>query len=290
LGAGANVSYEAGDDSAATALAAKAADVAIVVVGNHPVCNAGWEECPLQSEGKEAVDRRSLQLEQEQLIRRVQRANPNTVVVLISSFPYAITWTQHNVPAILHMTQNSQELGNALADALFGDINPGGRLVHTWVQSTDELPPILDYNLRNGRTYMYYDGEPLYPFGFGLSYTTFEYANLRTSAPELAADGQLVVSVDVTNTGRRAGDEVVQLYVRHVRSQVHRPKKELKGFARVTLQPGETRTVSLVLKASELAYWDADTDRWLVEAGPVGLQLGASSADIRQETTIRVIE
>jgi beta-glucosidase len=289
LGARAAVSYVAGDDSAATVAAAVAADIAIVIVGNHPVCNAGWEECPLLSEGKEAVDRRSLQLEQEELIKRVYRANPNTVVVLISSFPYAITWTQHNVPAILHMTQNSQELGNALADALFGDINPGGRLVHTWVHSTDELPPILDYNLRNGRTYMYYDGEPLYPFGFGLSYTTFEYRNLRISAPEVKSDGEVVVSVDVTNTGERAGDEVVQLYVRHVRSAVQRPKKELKGFVRLTLQPGETRTASLVLKAAELAYWDADTDRWIVETQPVRLQIGASSADVRQEAAIEVV-
>jgi len=289
LGARASVNYVAGDDSAATVAAAEAADIAIVVVGNHPVCNAGWEECPLLSEGKEAVDRRSLQLEQEQLIKRVHRVNRNTIVVLISSFPYAITWTQHNVPAILHMTQNSQELGNALADALFGDINPGGRLVHTWVHSTDELPPMLDYNLRNGRTYMYYDGEPLYPFGFGSSYTTFEYANLRASAPELKTDGEVVVSVDVTNTGGRVGDEVVQLYVRHLRSQVHRPRKELKGFARVTLQPGETRAVSLVLRASELAFWDADTDQWVVETEPVRLQAGASAADIRQETTIQVV-
>ncbi len=289
LGAGAAVRYADGTDSTAAVTAARGADVAIVVVGNHPECNAGWEKCPLLSEGKEAVDRRSLALEQEVLIKLVRRNNPRTVVVLISSFPYAITWTQQNVPAILHMAQNSQELGNALADALFGDLNPGGRLVHTWVRSIDQLPPRLDFDLRRGRTYMYYAGEPLYPFGYGLSYTTFRYAGLRTSAAAIPAAGAITVRLDVTNTGSRAGDEVVQLYVRHLGSTVERPLKELKGFLRVTLKPGETRTVALRLEAADLAYWNTDRKRWSVEAEPVLLQVGASSADIRLEKTIRVI-
>ncbi|MBN1873381.1 MAG: fibronectin type III-like domain-contianing protein, partial [Anaerolineae bacterium] len=160
-------------------------------------------------------------------------------------------------------------------------VNPGGRLVQTWPHSIEQLPPRLDYDLRNGRTYMYFKGEPLYPFGFGLSYTTFAYSNLRLSAGHLAPDGEIAVSVDVTNTGDRAGDEVVQLYVRHLHSTVERPKKELKGFKRITLQPGETQTVTLPLKAASLAYWDVDLRAWNVEAGKVRLLAGASSTDIK---------
>ena len=126
---------------------------------------------------------------------------------------------------------------------------------------------------------MYFKGEPLYPFGFGLSYTTFTYSDLRLSAAHLAADGELTVSLDVTNTGDRAGDEVVQLYVKHLRSAVERPKKELKGFQRITLQPGERQTVTLPLKAASLAYWEPERQRWVVEPGAVHLMLGSSSAE-----------
>ena len=155
-------------DGAAVALAQNA-EAAIVVVGNHPYCDgAEWGECITPSDGREAVDRKAIILEQEELIKAVYNANPNTIVVLMSSFPYAINWTQENVPAILHLTHSSQELGNALADVLFGDVAPGGRLVQTWPKSIDQLPPILDYDIRNGRTYMYSTVEPLYPFGYGL--------------------------------------------------------------------------------------------------------------------------
>ncbi len=281
VGDGVTVTYAKDNADGEAVRLAEAADVAIVVVGNHPTGDAPWLQCPTPSDGKEAVDRRAIALEQEELIKQVLRVNPNTVVVLISSFPFAIPWTQRHVPAILHMTHNSQELGNALADALFGDVNPGGRLVQTWPHSLEQLPPRLDYDLRNGRTYMYFKGEPLYPFGFGLSYTTFAYSHLRLSADHLAPDGEITVSVDVTNTGDRAGDEVVQLYVKHLHSTVERPKKELKGFRRITLQPGETQTVTLPLKAESLAYWDADLGGWQVEADRVRVLVGASSADIR---------
>ena len=162
-------------------------------------------------------------------------ANPKTVVVLVSSFPYAIDWIQENVPAIVHMAHNSQEEGNALADVLFGDYNPGGPAGVTWAKSLDDLPPMMDYDIRKGRTYMYFKGQPLYPFGFGLSYTTFEYSNLRDSAPSVNAAGEVSVSVDVRNTGAVAGDEVVQLYVKHVDSAVERPARELRGFERISL-------------------------------------------------------
>ena len=281
VGGTVNIIYAKDNENGEAVKLAEAADVAIVCVGNHPTGDAGWAECPTPSDGKEAVDRRAIILEQEELIKQVYRANPNTVVVLISSFPFAIPWTQRHVPAIVHLTHNSQELGNALADVLFGDVNPGGRLVQTWPHSIEQLPPRLDYDLRNGRTYMYFRGEPLYPFGFGLSYTTFAYSNLRLSADYLAPDGEIAVSVDVTNIGDRTGDEVVQLYVRHLHSTVERPNKELKGFKRITLEPGETQTVTMPLKAQALAYWDTDLGGWQVEADQVRVMVGASSADIK---------
>jgi beta-glucosidase len=289
VGPAVTVSHASGADSAAAVALAAESDVAVVVVGNHPTCaGAEWAACPVPSWGREAVDRRSLELEEEPLIRAVQRANPNTVVVLISSFPYAITWTQHNVPAILHMANSSQELGSALADVLFGDANPAGRLVHTWARSLEDLPPKLDYDIRHGSTYMYFRGDPLYPFGHGLSYTTFAYDDLRTSGGILSPEGGLTVRVDVTNTGDRTGDEVVQLYVRHLRSAVPRPRMELKGFDRVTIPPGESVTVEFPLTAQSLAFWDGGMDRWVVEEGPVRVQVGSSSGDIRLERTIHV--
>jgi beta-glucosidase len=183
------------------------------------------------------------------------------------------------------MAHSSQDEGTALAQVLFGDYNPGGHLVETWPKSLDQLPPMMDYNIRDGKTYMYFKGEPLYPFGYGLSYTTFKYANLRTNSPRLAKDGTATVSVDVTNTGSRAGDAVVQLYVKHLQSKVERPREELKGFQRVTLQPGETKTVQIPLKASTLAYWDEKQSGFRVETEPVRLMVGNSSSDIQLSMT-----
>ena len=288
VGEGVKVDYAANNEAGAAARIARTADIAVVVVGNHPTCNAGWEQCPVASDGKEAVDRKSIALEQEDLIREVYAANPNTVVILVASFPYAINWTQSNVPAILHMAHNSQEEGSALADVLFGDYNPAGRLVQTWPRSLEQLPPMMDYDIRHGRTYMYFKGEPLYPFGYGLSYTTFAYSNLRTNSDRLGADGAVVVNVDVKNTGRRAGEEVVQLYVRHLNSGVERPIKELKGFQRIPLQPGQTKTAQLVLKAAQLAYWDTKQHSFVVENDDLQLMIGSSSADTKLMKTIKV--
>lgn len=285
------VSHAANNDNGEAVKLARAADVALVCVGNHPNGgdNVGWAKVTYPSEGREAVDRQSLTLEQEDLIKQVYAANPKTVVVLISSFPYAINWTQENVPAVLHMTHNSQETGTALADVLFGDFNPAGRLVQTWPRSLDQLPPLLDYDIRHGRTYMYFKGQPLYPFGYGLSYTTFAYSNLRTGAPRLAADGSMTVSVDVKNTGRRAGEEVVQMYVTHLNSAVERPLKELKGFRRISLRPGESRTVTIALNAAQLAYWDVARKKFTVESGRVQVMMGGSSADLKLSKTISIV-
>ena len=170
---------------------------------------------------------------------------------------------------------------------LFGDYNPGGRLPVTFYKSVNDLPAFDDYKMA-GRTYRFFKGEPLYPFGHGLSYTTFAYKNLRTSSDRLGPTDTITVRVDVANTGKRAGDEVVQLYAQHVGSKVDRPIKDLRGYQRVSLKPGETKTVSFKLPASSLAYWNPETHGWTVEADQVNLQVGASSADIRLSKSIGV--
>jgi beta-glucosidase len=160
--------------------------------------------------------------------------------------------------------------------------------VETWPESADQLPPRMNYNIRDGYTYMYFNGKPLYPFGFGLSYTTFKFSNIHSTSPRLAKDGSVTVSVDVTNTGDRAGDEVVQLYVKHLHSAVPRPRQELEGFKRVTIDAGQTKRVEIPLPASQLAYWDVKTEAFRVEKEPVSLMIGDSSADLPVTTTIHV--
>src|SRR5689334_8906569 len=289
VGESVKVNYAANNDDGAAVKLARESDVAIVCVGNHP--NGGfdnvWAKVSVPSEGREAVDRQSITLEQEELIKQVFAANPKTIVVLKSSFPYAINWTQDNVPAILHMALNSQEEGHALASVLFGDYNPAGRLVQTWPKSLEQLPPMMDYDIRHGRTYMYFRDTPLYPFGYGLSYTTFEYRDLKTSPPVLS-DPSINVSVVVKNTGKRAGDEVVQLYVKHLNSKVSRPPKELKAFTRVHLAPQEEKVVKLSLPFSRLAYWNDQADTWFAEQDQIEITVGGSSTDARLRKTIQV--
>lgn len=282
--------YAANNDNDAAVNAARNADAVIVCVGNHPTGDAPWAKVALPSYGKEAVDRQSINLEDEDLIKKVYQVNPKTIVVLICSFPYAINWTQENVPAIVHMTHNSQEEGNALADVLFGDYNPAGRLVETWPKSLDQLPPMMDYNIRNGRTYMYFKGEPLYPFGYGLSYTTFAYSNLKTSSESISSKDSITVNVDVKNTGNRAGEEVVQMYVKYLNPSVERPIKELKGFQRIPLEPSETKNVSMTLKGEQLSYWDAAQKRFAMENGKIQIVIGPSSADNKVEATVDVVQ
>jgi len=247
----------------------------------------GTLPCTVASDGREGRDRQRIDLEQEQLVRQVFAVNPKTIVILVSNFPFAINWSQDHVPAILHMTHASQDEGTALAKVLFGEYNPGGHLVETWPKSTDQLPPSMDYNIRDGYTYMYFKGEPLYPFGFGLSYTTFKLGNLKTSAPSVAKDGTVTVSVDVTNTGSRTGDAVVQLYVAYPHSKVERPRQELEGFQRVTVEAGQTKTVEIPLPASRLAFWDTKAGAFKVEAEPVKLMVGDSSANLPLNATVK---
>lgn len=286
VGESVKVNHAVNNDDDAAVKAARESDVAIVCVGNHP--NGGfdtqWARVSVPSEGREAVDRQSITLEQEELIKAVFAANPKTIVVLISSFPYAINWTQENVPAILHLALNSQEEGHALATVLFGDYNPAGRLVQTWPRSLEQLPPMMDYDIRHGRTYMYFRDNPLYPFGYGLSYTKFAYRDLKVGA----SPGIMEVSVTVKNTGQRAGDEVVQLYVKHLNSKVSRPLKELKDFKRIHLAPQEEKNVKLSVPASRLAYWNAETDQWVVEKDRIEVGVGGSSTDARLRKTIQL--
>ncbi len=302
LGPNVTVNYAAEELGNAAVNAAKKSDVAVVVVGNDPTCGPDmphdWYSdadgggvtlpCTVPSDGREGRDRETIDLYQEQLIKQVYIANPKTVVILVSSFPFAINWTQAHIPAILHMAHSSQDEGTALAQVLFGDYTPGGHLVVTWPKSLDQLPPMMDYNIRDGRTYMYFKGEPLYPFGFGLSYTTFAFSNLRTSSRQVAKDGAVTVSVDVTNTGARTGDEVVQLYVKHLGSKIERPRQQLAGFERVTVAPNQTKTVEIGLPASRLAYWDAKQRALRVETEPVSLMIGDSSDRIALSATIQV--
>jgi beta-glucosidase len=301
VGPGVKVNYAESEVGHAAVNAARNSDVAVVVVGNDPTCGpdmgqdwhptvdgGGTLACTVPSDGREGRDRESITLEQEQLVKQVYAVNPKTVVVLVSSFPFAINWSQKYVPAILHIAHSSQDEGTALAQVLFGEYNPGGRLVVTWPKSIDQLPPMMDYNIRDGRTYMYFKGEPLYPFGFGLSYTSFKVANLRLSSAKLARDGSVTVSVDVTNTGSRAGDDVVQMYVKHLGSKVERPREELKGFERITLKPNETKTVQMTLKGSALAYWDEKLAGFRVEAEPVSVMIGNSASEILLTATVKV--
>ncbi len=282
----------AGDMSDAAVEFARRSDVAVVCVGNHPEGNAGWETVTSPAEGKEAVDRRELGLAhgQEDFVRRVCAANPRTIVVLVANYPIALPWAAEHAPAIVHLTHASQEQGHAIADVLFGAVNPGGKLAQTWPRSLDQLPPMMDYDIRHGRTYQYFAGEPQYPFGYGLSYTTFALANLRIDRPAVPSTGTVTMAVDLANTGRRDGDEVVQLYVRYPHSKVSRPLRQLRAFRRVTVPAGATTTVELPLAAADLAYWDDARHAWTVEPGPVELLVGTSSAekDLRLRTTLEV--
>ena len=288
VGPGVQVLFSDGSNAADAATLAAKADVAIVIVGNHPWCNAGWDQCPTPSNGKEDVDRKTIVLEQEDLVKKVFAANPHTIEVLRSSFPYAIVWSQEHVPAIVHMTHNSEEEGHGLADVLFGAYSPAGRLTQTWPTGDDQLLPILDYNLLHGRTYLYSKAKPLYAFGYGLSYTTFAYEEMHLSAPKVAADGSVQVTVKVRNSGHVASDEVVQLYVQHLGSAVTRPQLELKGFRRVHIEAGSSRDVTMEIKPRDLAYWDASAHVWRVEIEKVRLLAGGSSDNLPVQTTLDI--
>jgi beta-glucosidase len=259
---------------------ARKADVAIVYVGTT---------LNIEAEGR---DRTSLGLpgNQEELVKTVLAANPRTVVVLLNAGPLTIPWVTEHAPAIVEAWWVGEEGGNAVADVLFGDVNPAGRLPYTVYASESQVPPQDEYDIAKGFTYMYLRGEPLFAFGHGLSYTQFAYSNLQLSLKEIPPDGQIAVTVDVQNVGERTGDEVVQLYVRDVESSVRRPDKELRGFERITLKPGEKRKVTFPLRAQQLAFWDeVKTHAFVVEPGAFEVMVGRSSADIRATARLQVL-
>lgn len=266
------------------------ADVAIVCVGNHPTCDAGWEQAPVISEGKEAVDRQSLQLDQEDLLLQVAQTNPNTIGVLISSFPYAINRANQTVPALLHLTQCSQELGHAVSDVIFGHYNPAGRLTQTWVKNITDLPHMMDYDITHGRTYMYFKEKPLYPFGYGLSYTRFNYSGTTLNDRVIERGDTLRVYFNLKNSGDMDGDEVVQLYVSARKHTDKDPIKQLKAFQRISLRKGEMKKVELTVPYTELQIWDEKQNRFILPDKEMTLEIGASSSDIRLRTTFRTEE
>lgn len=287
---GIEVRFVKNDNRSQASKTAAWADVAIVCLGNDPTGSTEWEKAPwskaaLASDGREDVDRNSLQLEQEDLLRVVYKANPQTVALLICSFPYTINWTQGHVPAILHFTQSCQELGHAVADVLFGKFNPAGRTTQTWVKSIDELPEMNDYNIRDGRTYMYYHGEPLYAFGHGMSYTQFKYSDMVVDKSALNKDDSLNITIDVANTGHRDGDEVVQLYVKLPGDNA---AMRLKGFNRIYIPKGESRKVAFTLKSEDVSLWNMDAHAYNLPKGKMKLMIGAASDDIRATRTITI--
>jgi len=264
-------------------------DVAVVFVG----LTGEWES--------ESFDRVDMELpgEQNALIAAVAAANPRTVVVLNVGAPVTMPWFD-DVAAVLQMWYPGQEMGNAAADVLFGLAEPAGRLPQTWPVRLEDNPAYINYPGENGKVhygeglfigYRYYDAKkiaPRFPFGFGLGYTEFAFGPVRLSADEMAPNGSLTASVEVTNTGKRAGSAVVQLYVHDVASRLVRPEKELKGFAKLYLQPGETATATFTLDREALAYFDDQPMTWVAEAGEFEALVGASADDIRSRATFRL--
>jgi beta-glucosidase len=265
---------------------AQQADAVILVLGEH------------QDMSAEARNRTSLALpgSQQSLLEAVAATGKPIVVVLMNGRPLALPWMAERIPAILETWYLGVQMGPAVADVLFGDYNPGGRLPVSFPRTVGQVP--IYYNHKStGRppseqeryTSKYIDvpWTPLFPFGYGLSYTTFTYSAPRLSAAAIPATGSITIEVDVMNSGRRPGDEVVQLYVRDDVASVTRPVKELRGFARITLQPGERRTVSFTLDAGDLAFYDRQMRR-IVEPGAFTVWVGASSADEGQRGRFEV--
>lgn len=273
----------------AVALAARS-NVAIVFAG----LTKEWES--------EGFDRSDMDLpgRQNELIQRVAAANPRTIVVLNAGSPLQMPWLAE-VAAVVWAWYGGQEAGHAIADVLFGAADPGGRLPTTFPKRLADNPAYINYPGENGHVlygeglfvgYRYYDRkdvEPLFPFGFGLSYTSFTYHNLRLSATAMRPDERITVSVDVTNTGARPGTEVVQLYVGDSEARLARPDKELKGFAKIALQPGETTTVTFTIDRQALSYYDPAVPGWVAEPGEFVVFVGRSAADIRLSASFELV-
>ena len=258
----------------AAAAIARQADVAIVVVGENESTNReAWSEQHLG-------DRDSLDLlgSQEALVRAVVQTGKPTVVLLINGRPLSINYVKENVPAILEGWYLGEQGGTAAANVLFGDVNPGGKLPITFPRTVGQLPDFYNHKPSRNRSYLFDSREPLFPFGYGLSYTQFRFDNVRVEPKSIRPGGSAKVSVDVTNTGERTGDEVAQLYIHQRVASVTRPVKELRGFKRVSLEPGQKVTVDFMLTPEDLSLIDINMNH-VVEPGMFDLMVGANSAD-----------
>jgi len=295
-GDGVEVVYQSGKNLGAAKRAAARADAVVMVAGL--TSKQEGEYLPVIEMGGDRTDLR-LPGGQEELIKEIAGENKNCIVVLEGGSAIIMEAWKGKVPAIMMIWYPGMEGGTALADVIFGKVNPSGKLPVTFPASTDQLPPFdtkakkVEYGYFHGYRLMDKQGcESAFPFGFGLCYTGYEYSNLRVESNEVAKDGSIEVSVDVTNTGEMAGEEVAQLYVGCKGSAVERAVKELKGFRRVLLQPGETKTVTFTLPVSELAYYSLEKKSWVVEPIEYQVRAGSSSADkdLLPEETFRVRE
>ncbi|SDO33155.1 glycoside hydrolase family 3 protein [Lentzea jiangxiensis] len=251
--------------------AALAADVAVVVLGNHPLIH-----------GRETEDRTGIALPspQDALLRAVAGVRPDTVLVVMSSYPYALDWADANLPAVVWTSHGGQETGRAVAAVLLGEADPAGRLPQTWYRGDDPLPHPLDYDvIKAGWTYQYHRADPLYPFGHGLSYAEFELHDLVLSSASLPQDGAVDVSVAVTNTGERTGSEVVQVYVRALDARYEAPLLRLAGFGKVSLAPGGSEVVTVRL-SGQLSHWDVTTGAFTVDPGDYEVLVARSARDV----------
>jgi beta-glucosidase len=262
-------------------------DIAIVFAGIS--ANLEGEEMSVNVPGFKGGDRTDLNLpeEQVQLIKSLKATGKPIVLVLTSGSALAVNWENENMPAILQAWYPGEEGGNAVADVIFGAYNPAGRLPITFYKSIQDVPPFENYSMM-GRTYRYFSGTPLFPFGYGLSYTTFEYSGLSLSKSVMGAADSIEVTVQVKNTGRMDGDEVVQLYVRNFTQGQAQPLKSLKGFSRVPIKRGESRTIRIPLKGDDLKYFDDPKNGFVVAPGKYEIQVGASSQDIRAKAELEV--
>ena len=263
---------QAADEFARAVELAKNSDIAVMVLGEN------------QDMSGEQASRSTLELpgRQLELLKAVSATGKPVVLVLLSGRPLDITWATENVAAILEAWYPGSEAGNAVANLLFGDATPGGKLPFTWVKNAGQIPTYYSHNLTQKPTeqkdrYWNEKAVPLYPFGYGLSYTTFAFSNLRVSQPEIRIGRTIEVTVDIKNTGSRTGDEVVQLYIHQQAGSASRPVRELKGFERVTLAPGETKTVRFRLAPDELRYWSAAAKDWIQEAETFDVWVGNDS-------------
>lgn len=272
--------------------AVKNADVAVFVGGL--TASLEGEEMMMRIDGFAGGDRTKIELPEVQMttLKAMQATGTPVVFVLMSGSAIAMNWADENIPSILAAWYPGQRGGDAVAEVLFGDVNPAGRLPVTFYASTEELGDFDNYHMRagKGQTYRYYSGEPAYPFGHGLSFTTFAYSDMTMSRTTLSADDTVTASVKVTNTGTRAGEEVVQLYVHDIESAIPMPIKQLRGFERIALPAGESRTVTFTLKPIEdMHYYDPVLEAYAVEPGEFEIQIGASSRDIRLRQTVTIV-